>query len=351
MIERRDRSLLARVRTNAVRWLTGIRQVAIPDRGPPVLLHQALTSTRRPYATEFDVPLAVHGYNYQAYLKHGGAARGLLEAQSLKSIFVFSEWARRSFVLHFGDEVGAKCRVSYPLAAPQARFGGPVRRFDFTFIAYRFRVKCGPQLVRAFEAVRASGAPEARMCVVTNLDEARQLLGELTRFKGIEWRAADLDQAAIADLLCDSHCLAHPTVSDSFGVVVLEAIAAGCAVITSATASLPELVTKANGVLLPIPFADVVGDFSIPMFGNAAAFSTLIDRANLSAFERDLTEAMVALATDPAHRTRLQQGARDLYDQRFSRTAWLNRMRADLGAAFPDLVPMLAPGTARHQSN
>ena len=79
-IQRRDRSLLRRLWTNAARRLTGIRQATIPKGGPPVLLHQALTSTRRPYATEFDVPLAVHGYSYQAYLKHGNAARGLLEA-------------------------------------------------------------------------------------------------------------------------------------------------------------------------------------------------------------------------------------------------------------------------------
>ncbi len=350
-IERRDRSLMARLRINAVCRLTGIRQVAIPDSGPPVLLHQALTSVRRHYATEFDVPLGVHGYSYQTYLKHGDVARGLLEAPSLKSIFVFSEWARRSFALHYGDEVGAKCRISYPLAAPQAQFGGSVRRFDFTFISNNFRIKCGPELVRAFKAVRASGAPDARMCLVTDLDEARRLLGELTRFEGIEWRAANLDQAAIADLLCESHCLVHPTLAESFGVVVLEALAAGCAVITSAMASLPELVTKANGILLPVPFSTVVGEFPIPMFGNAAAFSRLMDRANLSALERDLTEAMVALATDSGLRARLQQGARDLYDQRFSRAAWLERMRVDLGAAFPDLVPTLALGSGHHHSH
>ena len=90
---------------------------------------------------------------------------------------------------------------------------------------------------------------------------------------------------------------AHPTLSESFGVVVLEALAAGCAVITSAMASLPELVTKANGILLPIPLSIVVGDFSIPMFANASDFARLLNQANLSAFERDLTEAMVALAT------------------------------------------------------
>ena len=147
------------------------------------------------------------------------------------------------------------------------------------------------------------------------------------------------------------YCLAHPTLSESFGVVVLEALAAGCAVITSAMASLPELVTKANGILLPIPLCIVVGDFSIPMFANASDFARLLNQANLSAFERDLTEAMVALATDPGLRARLQQGARDLYDQRFSRAAWLEGMRVDLGAAFPDLMPSLAPGNDRHHPN
>ncbi len=334
VLERRDHSFLQRLRTNALCRLSGVREVKIPDGKAPVLLHQAVTSARRPYAAEFDVPLGVHGYSYRSYLHHAGRARRFLENPALKVLFVFSEWARRSFAMHFGEEVGTKCRVCYPLAAPQARFGGEIRRYDFSFISTSFRIKGGPELIRAFRAVRASGAPEARMCVVTNLDEARQMVGDLSSFQGIEWRQANLGQAAIAELLSDTHCLVHPTLVDSFGVVVVEALAAGCAVITTSIASFPELVTESNGVLLPVQISAVVGDFFIPNVD----FAMLFDRLNLAALERDLTEAMDALASDHARRTKKQQASRRLYAQCFSPEAWRERLRGDLIAAFPWLA-------------
>lgn len=47
-------------------------------------------------------------------------------------------------------------------------------------------------MLRAFAAVRRSAAPEARLCAVTNLVEAKNLLGELADFPGVEWREANL---------------------------------------------------------------------------------------------------------------------------------------------------------------
>jgi glycosyltransferase involved in cell wall biosynthesis len=335
-LERRDQSLYKRFRTNALCRLTGVRQVARPDVDVPVLLHQALATTDRPYAVEFDVPLAIHGYSYGAYLRHADRARRLLENPALRVMFVFSEWARRSFATHFGDIVGAKCRVSYPLAAPQARFGGQERKYDFTYISKQFRVKGGPELLRAFAAVRASGSPQACMCVVTDLDEARRSLGDLSVFPGVEWRESDLGQQAIADLLCASHCLVHPSLCESFGVVVLEAIAAGCAVITTTMASFPEVVAEGSGVLIDIPVSQVVGDVSIPQFSDARAFSQLLDRLNLRSLENNLAEAMSALAIDPARRARHQQAARSLFLKRYSLEAWRNGMTKNLADAFPE---------------
>jgi glycosyltransferase involved in cell wall biosynthesis len=337
LLERRDLSLRQRVQTNAVCLLTGVRRVSVPGDGAPVVLHQGLAATDTPYAVEFDVPLAVHGYRYQAYLRHADKARRLMENPALRIIFVFSEWAKRSFAAHFGEETAAKCRVSYPLAFSQARFGSGSRRYDFTFISTQFQIKGGPELLRAFRAVRQSGAPEAKLCMVTNLREAMRLVGDIAAFPGVEWRDANLDQASIAHLLSDSHCLVHPSLSDSFGVVVMEALAAGCALITTDMASFPELVAHGSGQMLTMPIGQVVGDVSIPEFGNARAFARLLDRLSLRRLEDGLTEAMSRMVADSDGRTRHQEAARALYISRFSREAWKTRMREDMRTAFPEL--------------
>jgi glycosyltransferase involved in cell wall biosynthesis len=337
MLERRDRRFLYRVRTNALCRFTGLRMATVPETGSPIILHQALASTDHPYVVEYDVPLAIHGYNYSNYLRHVDKARRLLEHDSMRVLFVFSEWAKRSFALHFGKEAAAKCKISYPLASSRSNVFREDRRYDFAFISTKFRVKGGLELIRAFKTVRHSTAPDLKMCVVTNLDEARELVGELTDFSGIEWRAANLDEAAIATLLSDTHCLVHPTLWESFGVVVLEALAAGCAVITSHMASLPELVTNESGILLRVPIGQVVGDMTIPRFSNTRHFAELLSRLSLHGFEKDLTAAMVTMATDRTRRARYQEAARILYRERFSAEAWKESMRANLRTAFPDL--------------
>lgn len=337
VLERRDRSRLQRLRTNARCRLYGLREVGVPAGEMPVLLHQALTSGARAYAAEFDVPLAVHGYNYQAFLRHRDRARRLFESPSLKALFVFSDWARRSFAMHFGEETAAKCRISYPLASVQSNSSRVDRRYDFTFISASFRIKGGPEMLRAFRSVRQSVAPDARLCVVSDLKEARHYVGDLSRYEGVEWRPPNLDEPAIAALLSETHCLVHPTLFDSFGVVVLEALAAGCAVVATNMASLPELVTSENGFLLPLPIGGAVGDMTIPQFSVGRDFSALLDRLSLHSLERDLAAAMAAMVSDPVRRAKCQAAARDLYRKRFSLEAWTANMRADLCAAFPGL--------------
>ena len=61
-------------------------------------------------------------------------------------------------------------------------------------------------------------------------------------------------------------------------MVVLEALAAGCAVITTDIASLPEVVADGSGRVLVTPVGQVVGDISIPEFGNPRAFARLLNR-------------------------------------------------------------------------
>jgi hypothetical protein len=101
-------------------------------------------------------------------------------------------------------------------------------------------------------------------------------------------------------------------------------------------ASLPELVTSENGVLLRLPIGQVVGDMTVPQF-SSRHFAKLLGRLNLRGFEQDLTAAMLAMATDRERRAKCQEATRGLYRQRFSPEAWKSSMRANLGSAFPGL--------------
>lgn len=328
-----------RLAVQAVTRWSGVRSIHRDDDGSLGLFHQALNRGNMPYMAEFDVPLALHGYNVSTHRRAVRKARDLMERGNLRSLLVFSQWAARSFDLHFGEELGNKIRIAYPLASDTAHCGGDDgRTYDFTFIAHGFRIKCGPEAVRAFCRGRHEAGLKARMCVVTQLEVARDAMGDLSRYPGVTWRQANLSEPEVAGLLADSRCLVHPSLSDSFGVVALEALAAGCALITTDMASFPELVRHGeNGWLLAAPTGAVVGDTLITEYGNAAYHEAYLNTLNFHRFERTLGDAMADFLAEPRRAADMMAASRALYSRQFNKAAWKARMRQVLAASFPEL--------------
>lgn len=322
----------------AVTHWYGIRTLRLDEPNSVGLLHQALNRGSMPYMAEFDVPLALHGYKIDAHRRAAAEARRLMELPELRALLVFSDWAKRSFELHYGPVVGAKCRTVYPLAFEGAYCGSFERRnYDFSFISTGFRIKSGPEVIRAFCRARQQFKSEARLCVVTRLAEARRYLGDLDSYKGVEWREATLGEAEIADLLADTRCLLHPSLSDSFGVVVLEALAGGCAVITSEIASFPELVGEENGSIMRVPTATVIGDTYITEYGDAGYHERYLNTMSLHQFENSLEVRMVDFLSDPERARAKMMASHALYERKFSRHAWECQVQHVLVEGFSEL--------------
>ncbi|MHB1183335.1 MAG: glycosyltransferase family 4 protein [Desulfobulbia bacterium] len=332
-------TLRQRLITQAVTRWRGIRTLRLNESDAMGLLHQALNRGSMPYMAEFDVPLAVHGYKLHAHRRAAADARRLMERPQLRALLVFSDWARRSFELHYGPEVGAKCRTVYPLAFEGAYCGNfEQRRYDFSFISVNFRTKCGPEAVRAFCHARSRSGQNAKMCVVTQLAKARETLGDLSAYLGVEWREANLPELEVAKLLAETRCLIHPSLNDSFGVVVLEALAAGCALIATDIASFPELVLNGqNGWLVRAPTSAVVEDTFITEYGTVAYHEAYLNTMSLHGIEEALCESMVHLLSEPALMSAMMMASHALYEKRFSSQAWMRQMQRVLSEGFPEL--------------
>lgn len=327
-----------RIQIKAVTHWYGVRSVRLEKSDSVGLVHQALNRGSMPYLAEFDVPLALHGYDLRTHRRAASTARSLLERPELRALLTFSDWAARSFGVHFGPEVEAKCRTIYPLAYEAAECGNfDNRSNDFTLISTNFRIKSGPEAVRAFCDIRRGRHTDARFCVVTRLEQARACLGNLERYPGVEWREATLNDAEIARLLTQTRCLVHPSLSDSFGVVVLEALAAGCAVLATDFASFREMVTAANGWAIPAPTATVVGDTYITEFGDAAYHERYLNTLSLHSFQSELAARMFDFLEYPDGAREMMKASHDLYEARFSLQAWRRRMRIVLQQSFPEL--------------
>lgn len=317
----------------------GIRVVKRDKLGTLGILHQSLNRGSMPYIAEFDMPLAVHGYNVPAHLRSSVEARRLMELPQLRALITFSDWARRSFALHFGPKVGAKCRTVYPLAFEGSYCGNFKKRsYDFSFISINFRTKCGPEVVRAFCNARKKLKHNLRMCVVTRLAKAREQLGNLSDYEGIEWREAKLSEQEIAILLADTCCLVHPSLNDSFGVVVLEALSAGCALIATDIASFPELVLhNINGWLIKPSTSAVVGDTFITEYGNVDYHTKYLNTLSLHQMELDIAKWMITFVRDSKKARLMMKASYQLYEQKYSLAAWNNQIKCVIRESFPEL--------------
>ena len=149
----------------------------------------------------------------------------------------------------FHDVFGVEARVIHPgvdlqVFRPLAGEPAPEPTI-FCAAAMDARSKRVPLLVAAFERVRAE-RPGARLVLSRPQDPraAQRLAGAAGEAgSGIELRDVD-DREALAAAYAEAWVSALPSLGEAFGLVLLEALACGTAVVGTRDGSLPELVNS-----------------------------------------------------------------------------------------------------------
>ncbi len=270
------------------------------------------------FIIDLDNPYAMTGYNLTAMKLYRSIISLFLLADRCREIRCMSGACRETLKLLFGDAVYQKANVCYPFmeakvnSSPETNLKG----CRFLFVGTQFEIKGGAALLRAFQKVYKK-EPSARLDVVTHLPEKFQTLVESC--PGIHVHEASLAREAVHErFMKNADVLVHPTYLDSFGMVVLEALAHGLAIIGTDVYAMREMVRDGeNGALLQPPISIWDGAAPSRYAKDWFNFQSHLKGLNTRAFEEALQHALLALAENPKRTRVCKQNSFKLFRQNF----------------------------------
>lgn len=199
----------------------------------------------------------LHGFTEPAALHRRITAVKDAEIELADAVITVSELARDTYLEAglppervLAIPLGADTDL-FSLGAPEiAGIGAGPGGFTFVFSGAMIRRKGFDLLLEAFDRVRAE-APDVRLVIAGPGGDAA---GALERYdgRGIE-RTGPLPQSELARVFRTADCLVLPSRNDSFGMVVVEALASGLPVIASRMVGAKDLIAEGeSGWVVPV---------------------------------------------------------------------------------------------------
>lgn len=198
---------------------------------------------------------------YDALGAHYGHAAGGGRVEALKmrlnrnafaaarQLVAWSQWAKDSLVADYGVDPGKVVVVPPGIDVARWDFGPRPEKetLDLLFVGGDFPRKGGDTLLEAWALLPESARRRARLHVVTRTEGVGEGIDGVRVHRGMT-----PNSPALMDLYRQADAFVFPTRGDCLPLAVLEALAAGLPVITTAVAALPEAVVDGrSGRVVP----------------------------------------------------------------------------------------------------
>lgn len=271
------------------------------------------------FIVDLDNPWALVGYNLRAMPIYKLLLKYILLSKRCREIRCMSEACRQSLKALFGDEIYNKATVHYP-CIPQVVTEIPIKLTDecrFLFVGTQFEIKGGVALLKAFRRVYEQ-EKNVRLDVITHLPEEYSHLAE--KCPGIHLHEAHFSRQEIHEqFMRQADVLVLPTYVESFGMVALEALAHGLALIATDVYALREMVEEGrNGRLLKPPISIWDEVIPSPYYYELEYIKNYVRKTDITVFENQIYEAMLDFANNPQWRRNARFETVRLMSERFS---------------------------------
>lgn len=273
------------------------------------------------FILDIDSPFALTGYNLRALKFFKPILMSMLSSKRCVEIRFMSKASRSTFIHYFGTKLLHKSVVAYPkLADPIkqkkliTKDNSPIR---FLFISTQFEIKGGRALIAAFQKAYKKNK-NISLDIITFLPFSYK--DQIGKYDNIKVYTADLTRERLLnDFVSSSDVLIHPTYAETYGMVVLEALAYGLAVIATDVYAIKEMVLhNHNGYLLEPPISNWDGYLPSKYYYDLKNFKKNVNEINDEKFIDALANTILRVSNDQTLLANMRNNSRNLFRQHFS---------------------------------
>ena len=271
-----------------------------------------------PHIIDLDNPLGLTGFNVDAMKLYRRVIRCLLLRKSCLEIRCLSAACRDTTAQLFGKEVANKCVVHYPYMPQHVDPRDLSCEGDvaFLFVGTQFEIKGGFELLSAFRRAHEVNR-NMRLDVITHLPDSARKLAEHPK---INVYAPNFSRGEIGErFMRRSHVLVHPSYIESFGMVILEALSYGLAVVAADVYAVSEMIQDGkSGVLVQPPVSIWDGTLPSPHFRRWHRFKEVIRNTDSTNYEEQLFRAINMVANSRTEVLQLRRNSLELFEKKFA---------------------------------